>query len=83
MGTTTVNISFQSSLLEQIDEAASRESRSRSELLREAARMYLDRRQRWERIFEYGKSVSTIRRLAEKDIEREISLNRARQRRKR
>jgi len=78
MGTTTVNISFQSSLLEQIDEAASRESRSRSELLREAARMYLERRRRWERIFEYGKSVSTRKRLTEKDIEREISLNRAR-----
>jgi CopG family transcriptional regulator/antitoxin EndoAI len=83
MGTTTVNISFQSSLLEQIDEAADRESRSRSELLREAARMYLERKQRWEWIFKYGKSLSARKRLTERDVDNEIALYRARKRRKR
>ena len=34
----TVNISFQDTLLGEIDTEAKRESRSRSELLREAAR---------------------------------------------
>jgi CopG family transcriptional regulator / antitoxin EndoAI len=83
MGTTTVNISFQSGLLERIDEAADRESRSRSELLREAARMYLERKQRWEKIFAYGKSLSARRKLSDRDVDNEIALNRARKRRKR
>ncbi|MCH2342811.1 MAG: ribbon-helix-helix domain-containing protein [Pseudomonas sp.] len=39
MSTVTVNISFQNDLLAAIDAEAKRESRSRSELLREAARV--------------------------------------------
>jgi len=54
MGTTTVNISFKDSLLADIDKVAKLESRSRSELLREAARMYIDRKRRWGDIFAYG-----------------------------
>ena len=42
MKTVTVNISFRKDLLEAIDAAAKRESRSRSELVREAARYYID-----------------------------------------
>ncbi len=42
MKTITVNISFKKDLLEAIDAAAKRESRSRSELVREAARYYID-----------------------------------------
>lgn len=41
MKTVTVNISFRKDLLESIDAAAKRESRTRSDLLREAARIYI------------------------------------------
>jgi len=43
MRTVTVNISFQDSLLAEIDAEAKRESRTRSEFLREAARVYVER----------------------------------------
>lgn len=42
MNTVTVNISFRKDLLESIDSAAKRECRTRSELIREAARSYID-----------------------------------------
>ena len=42
--TNTVNISFREDLLHEIDEVARSESRSRSELLREAARLYIERK---------------------------------------
>ena len=42
MNTVTVNISFRKDLLESIDAAAKRESRTRSELIREAARNYIN-----------------------------------------
>jgi len=72
MNTTTVNVSFQGSLLAEIDRVAQRESRSRSELLREAARLYIDRRRRWDKIFTYGKTVAVREQLTEEDISAEI-----------
>ena len=76
MQTTTVNISFQGSLLSEIDRLAQAESRSRSELLREAARLYIDRKRRWDKLFAYGKSVVARGQLTEADIEAEIYAHR-------
>lgn len=76
MQTTTVNISFQGSLLSEIDRLAQAESRSRSELLREAARLYIDRKRRWDKLFAYGKSVVARGQLTEVDVEAEIHAHR-------
>jgi len=51
MKSSTVNISFSDDLLKKIDRVAREESRSRSELIREAARGYIDRKRRWKQIF--------------------------------
>jgi CopG family transcriptional regulator / antitoxin EndoAI len=72
MNTTTVNIAFQGSLLSEIDRVAKTESRSRSELLREAARLYIDRKRRWEELFAYGKNVAARGSLTEHGIAAEI-----------
>ncbi len=58
MGNLTVNISFQDRLLAEIDAEAKRESRTRSELLREAARLYVRRQKQWERVFALGDELS-------------------------
>jgi metal-responsive CopG/Arc/MetJ family transcriptional regulator len=57
MGTKIVNIAFQESLLPEIDRVAKMESRSRSEFLREAARMYIQRKKRWASIFAMGRDT--------------------------
>ena len=72
MNTTTVNISFQGSLLAEIDRVAQTESRSRSELLREAARFYIARKRRWDGIFGYGKAIAVRGKLTEDDVATEI-----------
>jgi len=72
MKTGTVNISFQEGLLQQIDETAREESRSRSELIREAARMYIERKKRWKDIFVFGGKQVRRLRLSERDVESEI-----------
>ena len=72
MGNLTVNISFQDRLLAEIDAEAKRESRTRSELLREAARLYVRRQKQWERVFTLGDELSKRGSLTEKDIAREI-----------
>jgi len=55
MDTATVNLSLPKKLLSQIDQQAKKESRSRSEFLREAARVYLKRMTAWNEIFKYGR----------------------------
>ena len=58
MASTTVNVSFPASLLQAMDRLARREARSRSELLREAARGYLERKRRWARLFAGWRGVA-------------------------
>ena len=72
MSTITVNIAFQEDLLRQIDRAAQAESRSRSEFLREAARAYIQRKQRWADVFAMGKQIAESNSLDPKDVSKEI-----------
>ncbi len=72
MGNVTVNISFQDKLLAEIDAEAKRESRSRSELLREAARIYVRRQRQWDRVFALGDTISNRNKLSEQEVTEEI-----------
>ena len=82
MGNVTVNISFNDSLLAKIDEAAKRESRSRSELLREAARTYVRRQRQWDTVFELGDRITKREGLTRSHVSRAIRTVRARKRNK-
>ena len=73
MKSSTVNISFSDDLLRKIDQVAREESRSRSELVREAARGYIERKRRWKQIFDFGKMNAAREGIAESDIETEIA----------
>ena len=73
MKSSTVNISFSDDLLRKIDQVAREEARSRSELIREAARGYIDRKGRWKQIFNFGKINAARKGIAESDIETEIA----------
>jgi metal-responsive CopG/Arc/MetJ family transcriptional regulator len=72
MAVSTVNISFQKDLLDQIDKIAQNEARTRSELIREAARIYIERKKKWESIFSYGESLSSKYKFTENDVNNEI-----------
>jgi predicted transcriptional regulator len=78
MGNVTVNISFQDSLLADIDAEARRESRSRSELLREAARLYVRRQRQWADVFALGNRQAARLRLTEAIVQKEIRAARGR-----
>ena len=80
MTTATVNVSFPRALLKKMDQVAQRESRSRSELLREAARVYVERRQRWERLFSYWHETARRSRVTPEGVEAAIAQVRARRR---
>jgi CopG family transcriptional regulator / antitoxin EndoAI len=72
METTTVNIAFKDGLLKEIDKIAKEESRSRSELIREAARAYITKKNKWDSIFNFGDNQATELKLTPEDISSEI-----------
>lgn len=53
-----VNISFKKSFLEKIDEVARKESRPRSELIRQATKQYVDNKELKDKAIEKMKSES-------------------------
>jgi len=69
MKTSTTNLSIPAELLEKADREAKRESRSRSELMREALRLYLDRVGMWERIFDFADAQTRRTGLTPGDVE--------------
>lgn len=72
MSGSTVNISFQDELLKKIDSLAKKESRSRSELIREAARQYIQRKQRWDELFVIGNALGKEIEMSESELLDEI-----------
>ncbi|MDF3821714.1 ribbon-helix-helix protein, CopG family [Leptospira sp. 96542] len=68
----TVNISFEKALLKEIDKIAKREHRSRSELIREATRAYIEKKSKWQAIFDFGVKSTEKSNLTENDILGEI-----------
>jgi metal-responsive CopG/Arc/MetJ family transcriptional regulator len=77
MAGSTVNISFNKDLLAEIDKTARQESRTRSELIREAARLYIGRKNRWESIFAFGSRQAQRFGLREENVAGEIKKYRA------
>ena len=76
MSVSTVNISFQDDFLVQIDQMAYNESRSRAELIREAVRLYIDRKSEFEKIFDIGKQIGSTLDICEEDVMDEIKKHR-------
>jgi predicted transcriptional regulator len=68
----TVNISFQNDFLVQIDQTANKEARTRSELISEAIRIYIERKNEWEKIFKTGEEIGATLEISENDIMNEI-----------
>lgn len=55
MQTQTFNIALPKKLVQKIDKTAKKEYKNRSEFIREAVLVYLQRKEGWERIFTYGR----------------------------
>lgn len=80
MATSTVNISFRKDLLKEIDRRAREEFRTRSELIREAARNYIESRKNWKRVFAFGAKQFRRLKLRESDVSTAIQAYRQRRR---
>jgi CopG family transcriptional regulator / antitoxin EndoAI len=68
----TINLSIPKQMLTEMDAEAKKESRSRSELMREALKVYLERRERWDKIFEFSGKWARRKGLTPRDVEKAI-----------
>ena len=82
MKSTTVNVSFSDELLKRIDQMARQEAKSRSELIREAARAYVERKNRWRQIFGFSEKQAKERNIRPGDVAAEIVDHRSAQRKR-
>ena len=73
MSTVTVNVSFPRQLCKTMDAVAKREARTRSELLREAVRLYVERKRRWEQLLTFWRCEARRRGLQPEDVETAIA----------
>lgn len=68
MSVTTVNISFGKKLLEDLDIVAEEEDRSRSELIRAAIAMYLERKRRWQQLIHVARLQAKKQKISPTDV---------------
>ncbi|OGG23981.1 hypothetical protein A3A79_02165 [Candidatus Gottesmanbacteria bacterium RIFCSPLOWO2_01_FULL_43_11b] len=73
MNAQVVNFSLPTKLLKLADRVAQNEARTRSELFREAIRVYLLRRAAWDELFVYGERKAKKLNLKEEDIDRLVA----------
>lgn len=57
MQSQTFNIALPRELVKKMDNVAKREYKNRSELIREAVRVYLNDREKWDQIFKAGENA--------------------------
>jgi len=70
----TLNISLPKSLIKKVDIIARQEYRNRSELIREALRVYLQDKKEWQQIFKAGeKSMKQMGVKSEADVNEIVS----------
>lgn len=70
MQTQTLNISLPRELVKKVDERAQKEYRNRSELIREALRVYMGRIEAWDGIFKAGeKAMKEMNIKSEKQVD--------------
>jgi len=71
MQTQTLNISLPKKLVQKVDERAQKEYKNRSELIREALRVYLEDKQDWDQIFKAGeRAMKEMGIKSEKEVDK-------------
>jgi len=66
--TKTISVSLPPKMAKKVDELMKKEQRTRSELLREALRRYIEERE-WEAILKYGRKKAKEKGITEEEIE--------------
>ena len=72
MALAMVNLEFEDDFIKQIDYFANNESLTRTDLIYNSVKMYINRKQKLQELFLYGEQIAEKKRFTEEDIIEEI-----------
>jgi len=72
MAVATINLSFDDDLVKQMDLIANNASITRTQLIYNSVKMYINDRQRLQELYAYGESAAKKNNLTEEDVFEEI-----------
>ena len=72
MSVAIIEVPFQADLLQQVDRFVDEKVCSRTDLILEATKMYIARKQNWQNIFTLGNRLALENSLSEADVMNEI-----------
>ena len=72
MAVAIVEVPFQADLLQQVDSFVDENVRSRTDIILEATKMYIDRKKNWQNMFSLGDRLALENNLTEADVVNEI-----------
>ena len=72
MSVAIVEVPFQADLLQEVDRFVAKNVCSRTDVILEATKMYIARKQNWQDIFSLGDSLARENNLSESDVMNEI-----------
>ena len=72
MSVAIIEVPFQTDLLQQVDNFVDEKIRSRADIILEATKMYIARKQNWQSIFSLGDRLALENNLSKTDVMDEI-----------
>jgi len=72
MSVAIIEVPFQADLLQQVDSFVDEKVCSRTDIILEATKMYIARKQNWQNIFSLGNRLALENSLSEADVMNEI-----------
>ena len=72
MTESTINLTFNNDFLNQIDLIAKNEFRTRNELIYNSIKLYIDQKQKLQKLYAYGENIAAKNNFSENDIIEEI-----------
>jgi predicted transcriptional regulator len=72
MAVATINLTFDDDFVKQIDRIADNESLTRTDLIYNSIKMFINRKQRLRELYKYGESIASENNFTEEDIMEEI-----------
>jgi predicted transcriptional regulator len=72
MAVATINLTFDDDFVKQIDTVAVTESLTRTDLIYNSIKMYINRKQRLQELYKYGERIASRNNFTEEDVLDEI-----------
>ena len=72
MALLTINLDFDDDFIKQIDDVANNESLTRTDLIYNSIKMYINRKQKLQELFSYGEQIAKKNGFTEDDVMEEI-----------